>query len=101
MPKMDVYAIYLRKSQSDDPSESVEEVIKRHKDILTQHAARRGLYIGEIYQEVVSGENIDARKEFQRLIKECYAGKYRGILVIEITRLSRGNPGSYFEHAPS
>lgn len=93
VPKMDVYAIYLRKSQSDDPSETVEEVIKRHKDILTQHAARRGLYIGEIYQEVVSGENIDARKEFQRLINDCYAGKYRGILVIEITRLSRGNQG--------
>ena len=92
-PKMDVYAIYLRKSQSDDPAETVEEVIKRHKDILTQHAARRGLYIGEIYQEVVSGENIDARKEFQRLINDCYAGKYRGILVIEITRLSRGNQG--------
>lgn len=92
-PKMDAYAIYLRKSQSDDPAETVEEVIKRHKDILTQHAARKGLFIGGIYQEVVSGENIDARKEFQRLINDCYAGKYRGILVIEITRLSRGNQG--------
>ena len=91
--KMDAYAIYLRKSQADDPSESVEEVIKRHKDILTKHAARTGLFVGEIYQEVVSGENIDARKEFQRLIKDCYAGKYAGILVIEITRLSRGNQG--------
>ena len=92
-PKMDAYAIYLRKSQSDDPNLTVEEVIKRHKDILTQHAARRGLFIGGIYQEVVSGETIDARKEFQRLIQDCYDGKYRGILVIEITRLSRGNQG--------
>lgn len=92
-PKMDAYAIYLRKSQSDDPSETVEEVIKRHKDILTQHAARKGLFIGGVYQEVVSGENIAARKEFQRLIQDCYDGKYRGILVVEITRLSRGDQG--------
>lgn len=92
-PKMDAYAIYLRKSQSDDPAETVEEVIKRHKDILTQHAARKGLFIGGIYQEVVSGENIAARKEFQRLIQDCYDGKYRGILVVEITRLSRGDQG--------
>jgi len=92
-PKMDVYAIYLRKSQSDDPAETVEEVIKRHKDILTQHAARKGLFIGGVYQEVVSGENIAARKEFQRLIQDCYDGKYRGILVVEITRLSRGDQG--------
>lgn len=93
LPKMDVYAIYLRKSQADDPSETVEEVIQRHKDILTQHAARKGLFIGEIYQEIVSGENIAARKEFQRLIQDCYDGKYAGILVVEITRLSRGDQG--------
>lgn len=92
-PKMDAYAIYLRKSQSDDPELTVEEVIKRHKDILTQHAARKGLFIGGIYQEVVSGETIEARKEFQRLIQDCYDGKYRGILVVEITRLSRGDQG--------
>lgn len=92
-PKMDAYAIYLRKSQSDDPAETVEDVIKRHKDILTQHAARRGLFIGGVYQEVVSGENIAARKEFQRLIQDCYDGKYAGILVVEITRLSRGDQG--------
>lgn len=92
-PKMDVYAIYLRKSRSDDETESVEQVISRHKDILTQHAARKGLFVGEIYQEVVSGETIAARPEFQRLIQDCYNGKYRGIIVVEITRLSRGDQG--------
>ncbi len=93
VPKMDVYAIYLRKSRSDDESESVEQVISRHKDILTQHAARKGLFVGEIYQEVVSGETIAARPEFQRLIQDCYNGKYKGIIVVEITRLSRGDQG--------
>ena len=95
MPKgMDVYAIYLRKSRSDDPNETVEETVERHKKILTDLAAMKGFYIGEIYQEVVSGaESIEGRPEIKRLIKDCYDGKYRGILVVEITRLSRGSSG--------
>ena len=92
--KLDVYAIYLRKSRSDDPEESVEETVERHKKILTDLAARKGFYIGEIYQEVVSGaESIEGRPEIKRLIQDCYDGKYRGILVVEITRLSRGSSG--------
>ncbi|MBR4929735.1 MAG: recombinase family protein [Bacteroidaceae bacterium] len=92
--KMDVYAIYLRKSRSDDPEESVEETVERHKKILTDLAARKGFFIGEIYQEVVSGaESIEGRPEIKRLIQDCYDGKYRGILVVEITRLSRGSSG--------
>ena len=93
-PKLDVYAIYLRKSRQDDEAESIEETLTRHKNILTDLAARKGLYIGEIYQEVVSGaESVDSRPEIQRLIQDCYAGKYRGIIVVEITRLSRGSQG--------
>lgn len=92
--KMDMYAIYLRKSRQDDEAESIEETLQRHKNILTDLAARKGLYIGEIYQEVVSGaESVDSRPEIQRLIQDCYAGKWRGIIVIEITRLSRGSQG--------
>lgn len=89
------YAIYLRKSQADKDVEgqTVEEVLARHKKILTDHAARKGLYIGEIYEEVVSGETIKDRPEFQRLLSDCYAGKWTGVLVVEVTRLSRGNQG--------
>ena len=90
---MDVYAIYLRKSRSDDENESVEETLQRHKTILTNLAARKGLYVGKIYQEVVSGETIDARPEIQQLMKDCYAGMYRGIIIVEVTRLSRGSQG--------
>ena len=91
---LDMYAIYLRKSRQDDEAESIEETLQRHKNILTDLAARKGLYIGEIYQEVVSGaESVDSRPEIQRLIQDCYAGKWRGIVVIEITRLSRGSQG--------
>ena len=94
-PKMDMYAIYLRKSRADLEAEKLGEgeTLARHKKILTELAARKGLYIGGIYQEIVSGDTIEARPEIQRLINDCYAGKYKGILIVEVTRLSRGNQG--------
>ena len=93
---LDVYAIYLRKSRADIEAEKLGEgeTLARHKKILTELAARKGLYIGKIYQEIVSGaESIDARPEIKKLIEDCYAGKYRGIIIIEVTRLSRGSQG--------
>lgn len=92
---MDVYAIYLRKSRADVEAEKLGEgeTLARHRKILTELAARKGLYIGKIYEEIVSGETIEARPEIQKLIEDCYKGKYRGILIVEVTRLSRGNQG--------
>lgn len=93
--KMDVYAIYLRKSRADVEAEKLGEgeTLARHKKILTELAARKGFYIGKIYEELVSGDTIEARPEIQKLIQDCYAGKYKGILIVEVTRLSRGNQG--------
>lgn len=92
---MDKYAIYLRKSRADAEAEKLGEgeTLARHKKILTELAARKGLYIEKIYQELVSGETIAARPKIQELINDCYAGKYRGIIIIEVTRLSRGSSG--------
>lgn len=88
------YAIYLRKSRADMEAEKLGEgeTLARHKKILTELAARKGLYIGEIYQEIVSGaDSIEDRPEIKRLIEDCYAGKWAGILIVEVTRLSRGS----------
>lgn len=93
---MKQYAIYLRKSRADMEAEKLGEgeTLARHKKILTELAARKGLYIGEIYQEIISGaERIEDRPEIKRLIEDCYAGKWAGILVVEVSRLSRGNQG--------
>lgn len=92
---LEPYAVYLRKSRADIEAEKLGEgeTLTRHKAILTELAARKGLYVEKIYQEIVSGETIEAREEIQKLINDCYAGKYRGIIVIDITRLSRGNQG--------
>ena len=92
---LDQYAIYLRKSRKDIEAEKLGEgeTLARHKKILTDLAARQGLYIAAIYQEIVSGETIKARPQIQALINECYKGTYRGILVVDVDRLSRGNQG--------
>lgn len=94
-PTMDKYAMYLRKSRADIEAEKdgEGETLARHKKILTDLAVRKGLYVEKIYEELVSGETIEARQEIQNLIRDCYAGKYRGIIVIDISRLSRGNQG--------
>lgn len=93
--KMKRYAIYLRKSREDAEKEKqgAGETLARHKKILTDLAARQGLYIGKIYQEIVSGETIKDRPEIQKLINDCYAGMWDGVLVVEVSRLSRGNQG--------
>lgn len=93
---VDKYAIYLRKSRADLEAEKLGEgeTLAKHKRILTDLAARKGLYIEEIYEEIVSGaDSIEDRKEIQRLIHDCYSGKYTGILVMAVDRLSRGSQG--------
>ena len=93
---LDRYAIYLRKSRADLEAEKLGEgeTLARHKKILTELAARKGLYVEKIYQEIISGaESIKDRPEMQRLIEDCYKGLYRGIIIIEVTRLSRGSQG--------
>ena len=92
---MDVYAMYLRKSRADVEAEKLGEgeTLKRHREILTALAAKKGLYVAKIYEEIVSGETIEARPQIQSLIHDCYEGKYRGIIIIDVDRLSRGNQG--------
>ena len=94
--EMKQFAIYLRKSRADMEAEKLGEgeTLARHKKILTELAVRKGLYIGEIYQEIVSGaDKIEDRPEIKRLIEDCYAGKWAGILIMEASRLSRGSQG--------
>ena len=79
-----MYCIYLRKSRADMEAEArgEGETLARHKRILTELAQRRGLEIGEIYQEVVSGESLAARAEAQRMLSDVQSGMWEGILVM-------------------
>ena len=85
---------YLRKSRSDDPLLSVEEVLERHEKILNDWVERHlDMTIPEQnkFREVVSGETIQARPEFQKILRLMESTKYKAIFVVEVQRLSRGD----------
>lgn len=87
---MNSVAIYLRKSR-DEENESRDVTLARHEKLLLEYCERNDLIVKKIYKEVVSGESIAARLEMQRLLLDISAGKYDGVVCIEIERLSRGN----------
>ena len=85
--------IYLRKSRADREAEArgEGETLARHERILLDLAKKRGYNVGAIYREVVSGETISARPVMQQLLQEVEAGKWDGVLVVEVERLARGD----------
>ena len=92
--KADEILEYLRKSRSDDPSLTVEEVLQRHENILKDWMdSNLDAPIPEenVYREVVSGETIIGRPEMQKVLKRIESPKIKAILVVEVQRLSRGD----------
>lgn len=91
----DQYGMYLRKSRADLELEALGEgeTLARHKKMLYALAEKKGIRPDQItvYREVVSGDSIDERPEMQRLLTDVYAKKYKGVLVVEVERLARGN----------
>ena len=86
--------MYLRKSRSDDPLLSVEEVLQKHETILDAWTEQNlGARICEEnrFREIISGETIADRPEVQKLLKKSESPKYRAILCVEVQRLSRGD----------
>lgn len=88
------WLIYLRKSRQDDSSQTVEEVLSKHYEILQEYATREfGGEIPEenIYREVISGESIDERSEIKKVLARIEDPNIIGVLVVEPSRLSRGD----------
>ena len=88
------YLMYLRKSRQDDPNETVEEVLSKHEGLLQEYALRElGGKIPEenIYREVISGESIEEREEIKKVLSRIEDSTIKGVLVIEPSRLSRGD----------
>ena len=86
--------VYLRKSRADDPLLSVEEVLLKHETILGEWAERnlgKAIPNENKYREVLSGETIEDRPEFQKVLKHIESPKIKAILVVEVQRLSRGD----------
>lgn len=90
---MNLYIMYLRKSQMDRDFEdvSVEETLKRHERTLTEFCEKNKLNVAVVLKEVVSGESLSARPKAQELLELVNTGEYAGVICMDIDRLSRGN----------
>ena len=85
---------YLRKSRSDDPTLSVEEVLEKHETMLDEWAEKHlGSKVPDEnkFFEVVSGETIADRPEIQKVLQMIESPKYKAIKVVDVQRLSRGD----------
>lgn len=85
---------YLRKSQSDDPNLTVEEVLARHEAILDEMSEKLlGSKVPEEnkFREVVSGETLKDRPEINKVLRLIESPKYKAIKCVEPQRLTRGD----------
>ena len=90
----DELLLYLRKSRSDDPLLSVEEVLSKHETMLDEWCIRNmGGKVPEEnkFREIVSGETIEDRPEIKKVLSLIESPKYKAIIVVEVQRLSRGD----------
>lgn len=88
------YCAYLRKSRADLEAEArgEEDTYARHERILLDLAKRHGILITKIYREKpITGERISARPEMMKLLEDVEAGRWTGVLVVEVERLARGD----------
>jgi DNA invertase Pin-like site-specific DNA recombinase len=84
--------IYLRKSRADDPLLSVEEVLSKHETLLDEWVEKNlsaPIPAENRFKEVVSGESIADRPEFQKVLKLIESPNIKAVLVVEISRLGR------------
>jgi len=98
LPKMTVDDIlmYLRKSRTDDPALTVDEVLSKHEQMLDDWVARnlpggKTIPEGNRYREVVSGETIESRPRVQELLRRIESPRVKAVLIVEPQRLSRGD----------
>ena len=83
------YCMYLRKSRMEEQSD-LAETLRRHKDTLYKIADDMGLCVGEVFEEVVSGESLHARPQMLALLDKVEAGGVDAVLCMDIDRLGRG-----------
>lgn len=82
-------SLYLRKSRAEELTDTSEEVLRKHKQILLSLAKEKNYTILNIYLEVKSGESLAARPEMLKMLKEI--SRNDAILCMDIDRLGRGS----------
>lgn len=96
LPKLDPEEIlvYLRKSRTDDPLLTVQEVLAKHEQMLDDWAEANlpgPIPESNRYREIVSGETIDSRPQVQAVLSRVESPKMKALLITEPQRLSRGD----------
>ena len=86
-------AIYLRKSRADMEAEArgEGETLSRHKRVLLQLASDYHYLVCEIYQEIVSGDQLAQRPQAQLMLQAVSEGSFHAVLCMDLDRLGRGN----------
>lgn len=84
-------AIYLRKSRSDNASESIDDTLKRHNSILIEYAKKNSIYVTKTYKEVVSGDGLFTRPQMLKLLQYVEKGEYTSVMCVDIDRLGRSS----------
>lgn len=87
------YCAYLRKSRADRDAElrGEGETLARHRQILIELSEKMHVHISRFYCEVVSGDTIADRPVVQELLSDVEQGRWKGVFVVEVERLARGN----------
>ena len=78
-------AIYLRKSRGDADTD-----LNKHRNILTQLCIENDWKYVE-YEEIETGDNIEVRPIFQKLLADINAEIFDAVCVVDIDRLGRGD----------
>lgn len=91
------YLMYLRKSRADAEKERYGkfETLAVHEEALRKLARIEHLPVAAVYRELVSGETIEARAEFRKLMERIADPDCEGVIVHAIDRLGRGDPMEY------
>lgn len=87
------YCMYLRKSRADLEAEAhgQGDTLARHKELLLKLANQKNIAVEKIYEEIVSGDTIEARPVMRQLLSDIISGTWQGVLVVELERLARGD----------
>jgi site-specific DNA recombinase len=87
------YWMMLRKSREDMQAEDrgEGETLAKHKKALFKLAKDMRISITEVFEEVVSGESIFHRPEMLRMLDLMEIRLPKGVLVMDMDRLGRGN----------
>lgn len=88
--------LYSRKSRTDDPTLTVEEILEKHEQMLDEWVENNLPGQGRIpeenrFREVVSGETLDSRPRVQEMLRKAESPRYKAVLIVEPQRLSRGD----------